>query len=377
MSNAVYANMQGKVVRANLLTIDNIGKSEAEAMANPVEIYVERISAKVEIEAKGDVADYDATYDVEAAVNGAPIYAKVIAWELYNEYHHSIVLKHIYPDRWGMGSEVGFLWNDPNRYRSYWATSYIGSFPTDNHFDWLNNGLNPATGVAYCGENTRQVVVDNEDNVISDPRPKVIVKAQLVDAEGCPVEVAVWYGHRYLGEVAMRTEVATLLANELYYLEGGEYKGICEADLKLVTGNNAPEGVSVDAYEVFFQLADGSLTKEWFTFSNAEGYKAVTSEFVNVRLVEVEPALVYKNGMTYYCADIKHFGRVGSDSEFGVVRNHIYKVKISSITGLGTPVYDSDVDFETPERPSEVNSYVAAEVRVLSWKVVKNEYDVE
>ena len=47
------------------------------------------------------------------------------------------------------------------------------------------------------------------------------------------------------------------------------------------------------------------------------------------------------------------------------------------MSGLGTPVFDSDIDFNTPERPKDVNSYVAAEVRILSWKVVKNEYNIE
>ena len=375
MSNAVYADMQGKVVRANALTIYNIGKSEAEAMANPVEIYVERISAKVEVEAKGDVEGMDATYDIETTVGGAPVYAKVVKWELYNDYNHSIMLKHIYPDTWGMGSEVGFLWNDPNRFRSYWAASYTGSFPNDNHFNW-NDGRE-LSDVAYCGENTRQAVVDGEGEITSDPRSKVIIKAQLVDGAGDPVEVAIWYGHSYVGETALRTEVATLLAHELYYLDGGEYKGIGAADLALVAGGNAPEGVDAEAYEAVFQLADAALTKEWFTYSNAEGYVAVTSDAVNNRLANVEPAMVYNDGMTYYYADIRHMGRANSASEYGVVRNHIYKVNIATITGLGTPVYDPEIDIETPERPSDVNSYVAAEVRILSWKVVKNEYNVE
>ena len=376
MSNAVYAETEGKIVRANPLTVYNIGKNEAEAMANPVEIYVERISAKVEVEANGDIANNDATYNIEVSVNEIPVYAKVVKWELHNEYNHSILLKHIYPDNWGMGSSIGFLWNDPNRLRSYWAASYGGSFPTDNHFDWLN-GLDPATGVAYCGENTRQVVVDGENNIISDPRTKVIIKAQLVDNGGEPVEVAVWYGHNYLGEITLRTEIATLLANELYYLDGSEYKSITASDLKFVTGNNAHVETNAKAYEVIFQLADNSSAKEWFIYTSTNGYQSATSETINRRLADIEPALVYKNGMTYYYADIRHLGRSGSDSEFGVVRNHIYKVKISSITGMGTPIYDPDVDFEIPERPADVNSHVAADVRILSWKVVKNEYDVK
>ena len=375
MSNAVYADMQDKVVRANPITIYNIGKSETEALANPIEIYVERISAKVGVEAKGDVAGMDATYDIEVNVGDKPVYAKVLRWELYNDYNHSIILKHIYPDKWGMSSEVGFLWNDPNRFRSYWAASYTGSFPANNHFDWAN-GLT-TSDVAYCGENTRQVEVDSEGNVTKDPRTKVVIKAQLVDGEGNPVEVGVWYGHSYVGELALRTEVAQLLANELYYLEDGEHKGISAADIMLMGGYSAPEGVDVEAYEVIFQLAEESETKAWFTYSNAEGYVSATAEAVNGRLAMVEPAMLYNDGMTYYYADIRHLGRKDSAAEYGVVRNHIYKVNVATITGLGTPVYDPNVDVDIPERPKDMHSYVAAEVRILSWKVVKNEYNVE
>ncbi|MBQ5669692.1 MAG: Mfa1 fimbrilin C-terminal domain-containing protein [Tidjanibacter sp.] len=376
MSNSVYADMQGEPIVATPLTIRNIGKTEAEAMANPVEIYVERLSAKVDVVAKGDVADKEATYDVEASVDNIPVYAKVLKWDLYNDYPHSILLKHIYPDRWGMGGEIGFLWNDPNRFRSYWAASYVGSFPQENNFSWAD-GYAPNADVAYCGENTRQAVLDDKGNITSNPRTKVIINAQLVKESGEPIEVAVWYGHRYNGAASLLAEIATLLSSELCYLEGGEYKAIGASDIIAVEGNEAPAGADVEAYEVFFQLSEEALAKEWFVNTHPEGYVAATAATVNARLLAVEPALLYKNGMTYYYTDVKHLGSVGSDSEFGIVRNHAYKVKISQISGLGTPVFDEDTDIDTPERPKEVNSYVAAEVRILSWKVVKNEYDVE
>ena len=161
------------------------------------------------------------------------------------------------------------------------------------------------------------------------------------------------------------------------YFEDGEYRGIGQADIKAVEGDKAPEGADVKAYEVFFQLSDAALAKEWFMFSNEEGYVASSTDAVNARLAEVEPALLYKDGMTYYYTDIKHLGSAGSDSAYGVVRNHIYKVNIASMSGLGTPVFDGDIDFETPETPADESSYVAAEVRILSWKVVKNEYNIE
>ena len=376
MSNSVYADMQGKAIYATPLTIANIAKSADEAKQKPVEIYVERISAKVEVVAKGNVADKEATYDIETSVDDKAIYAKVLRWDLHNDYHHSILLKHIYPETWGMAGEIGFLWNDPLRYRSYWAASYVGGFPQDNCFNW-NDGLVANADVAYCGENTRAVVADAEGNITSNPRTKVVVKAQLVDEAGEAVEVAIWYGHRYLGGEALADEIAKLLASELCYFEDGEYRGIGQADIKAVEGDKAPEGADVKAYEVFFQLSDAALAKEWFMFSNEEGYVASSTDAVNARLAEVEPALLYKDGMTYYYTDIKHLGSAGSDSAYGVVRNHIYKVNIASMSGLGTPVFDGDIDFETPETPADESSYVAAEVRILSWKVVKNEYNIE
>lgn len=375
MSTSVYADMHGQVIKANPLTINNIGKTEAQAKANPVEIYVERISAKVQVEAKGDVAGKEATYDVDQSVGDVAVYAKVLKWELYNEYHQSIILKHIYPETWGMAGQIGFLWNDPNRFRSYWAGSYTGAFPDDNRFNWSENGLEPGTGVAYCGENTRQAEMDAEGKVIKDPRTKVIIKAQLVAEDGTPVEVANWYGHNYIGEESVRAEISKLLASQIFYMDGTVYRSIGGSDLKALPGNSTTVGV--EAYEVYFQLSDSGLEKDWFIYSNAGGYTNASDEQINAMLFNVEPALVYNDGMTYYFTEIKHLGKPESTTEFGIVRNHVYNVNITKIDGFGTPVYDPEIDIDTPERPLDTKSYVAAEVRILSWKVVKNDYSVE
>ena len=57
-------------------------------------------------------------------------------------------------------------------------------------------------------------------------------------------------------------------------------------------------------------------------------------------------------------------------AKYGVVRNHVYKVNISDIVGMGTPVYDPDNDEITPIVPSDEKSYLAAQINVLAWKVV-------
>jgi hypothetical protein len=75
--------------------------------------------------------------------------------------------------------------------------------------------------------------------------------------------------------------------------------------------------------------------------------------------------------------DIKHLGAAGKTAEYGVVRNHVYKVNIADIDGYGTPVYDGVTDFITPEQPKDIKSYVAAQINILSWRVVEGNYEVK
>lgn len=375
MSNSVYADLQGNVVKANVLTEANIGKSEAEAKENPVNIYVERVSAKVQLTAEGNVPGKNNTFNSNQSINGMPVYVQVLGWELYNDYEQSFLLKHIYPQQWGSDA-VGFLWNDPLRFRSYWASSKTGDFP-DNNFDWKNDGISPAGGVAYCAENTRKVVKDASGNVTVDPLTKAIVKARLVKEDGTSMEVARWYGHYYAGEEALQTEVAGLLSSQFFFKDSEAYKSIGPDDLKVMESSQAPSGVDIEAYEVFFQLSPSGIEKDWYSRTPAGEYLDASDDDVNKELAAVEPALLYKYGQTYYFTDIRHLGQKESESEFGIVRNHVYKVNIKDIKGFGTPVYNPETDFTKPERPEEVSSYVSAEVHILSWKVVKRDYTVE
>ena len=367
MSNAVYvaesnnAAAKKETIRATALTIDNIAKDEATALANPVKISVERVAAKVTLK-----TNKENLYDIGEEVNGTKVYARVLGWELYNAYNKSYLLKSINPE-W-TPAEVGFNWNDPTWFRSYWAISLKYPFGEENKLSYedLTNAVDASD---YCGENT-----------YNENRTKVVVKAELVrqvDDTYEAVEIAKWYGGDYLGEAALRTVVANTLASQLYYLEGAEYRSICFDDLKVVEANEANPNTQAELkpYHVFFQLSEQGEEKEWYTYSSAEGFIAANMASVNVILGGVEPALLYKGGQAYYHTDIKHLGDPGSTAEFGVVRNHVYKVNIKKITGYGTPVFNPETGFD-PVTPDDITTYVAAEVRILSWRVVSHNYDL-
>lgn len=356
MSNAVYADKAGQAIDAVGLTVANIGKSEAEALANPVTIHVERVAAKVVFTAASN-----GKFAVEKEIEGKPVYAQIMGFELYNDYQESWLIKRIDPT-W---ADLGFNWNDADWFRSYWAQSLGKAFEA-NTFAWDtdNTAIN---GYVYCGENTRTWTQNN------DVRTKVIVKAQLVDANGNPFEVVNWYGKDYIGEDELKTVVANTLKNTYFFSADAQtYTGLTPEDLKCVERGAGSE----KAYEVYFQLSDAGAAKTWYKYENGNYSAIADNTAFNTALAAIQPALVYKNGMTYYWTEIKHLGAAGKTAEYGVVRNHVYKVNITDITGYGTPVYNGTTDFVTPEKPADIVTYVSAQINILSWRLVENNYEL-
>ncbi|MBR6759490.1 MAG: Mfa1 fimbrilin C-terminal domain-containing protein [Alistipes sp.] len=354
MSNSVYANEKNQVVDAVALTINNIAKTAQEALDNPVTIYVERVAAKVVYS-----ADNGGKFQIGKNVDNTEIYAHIKNFELYNDYEESWLLKRIDPT-W---SGIGFAWNDADWFRSYWAQS-LGKEFTNNTFDW-NNDNTALNGVNYLGENTRAWTEAD------DVRTKVIVKAQLGDVNGNPVEIVSWYGKEYIGEGNLLKVVANTLKGLYFWGDGSNFTGAAPEDLKCT--NRLPD--AENAYEVYFQLSTTAAAKSWYKYEDGK-YTAIAVDALNTELAKVQPALVYKSGMTYYWLDIKHLGNTGSLTEYGIVRNHVYKVNISDVKGFGTPIYDPEEDFIVPDKPEDVVSYVSAQINILSWRVVANDYEI-
>ena len=373
MSNAVYMDFAGKAKYATDLRIENIVKrtageteddAKARAAASPVVIQVERVAAKVEFGAK------DGGKFHVGEVNGEPVYAQITGFELYNDYEESWLIKRINTS-W---TAIGMTWNDADWKRSYWATS-LGKAFENNTFSWDHNTdaekynstvfVVDNTAPLYCGENTR------EWDEANDVRTKVIVKAQLVKTDNSAVNLVNWYGKYYVGEDTVKAVVANTLANNYYSGDGTNFTGIEGADI-ICTMRKVTDA---KAYEVYFQLSATGAIKNWYKYENGN-YTNIDIPTMNTTLASVEPALVYTDGMTYYYTDIKHLGAPDSTTEFGVVRNHVYRVRINDIVGYGTPVYDGTRDFLIPEKPEDVSTYVAAQINILSWRVVDPGYEI-
>ena len=400
MANSVYMDGAGKVVDATPLTAANIKTSAEAAIAAPVEIYVERIAAKVVLTASGKVAGTENIFDTQksstpilsAGVSSEiDVYVKLFGWELYNDYATTNLLKDV--QNWDVAT-LGLTWNDIPYYRCYWAASqnvnpndsfswsyadYASKgFPTAYGFNVASDASYAAGTYTYCGENTT-----------TDYRTKVILKGQLMKKNGEnyeKIELARWYGTEYAGNEALRIAVANSIKYTLYYYdeENSKYISVAPEHLQCVKGKDVD--ANAKSYEVGFQLSTAGEAKTWYKYDSEKGYVVlgntdVTGDNIakaNEYLATVEPALLYAEGMTYYSVDIKHLGATGKTAEYGVVRNHVYQIDIESIKGYGSPVY-SGLDFviDQPEYPTEDEaSYVAARINVLSWKVVKQGVDI-
>ena len=342
MTNSVYANAAGQQVDATELTIDNFQTTADKALANPVTIYVERVNAKFNVAAGNDA------FDTGVALGDTQVYAKVLGWGVIGNQTESYYVKTIDPT-WTDAS-LGFVWNDAPYFRSYWAAKSVAG-AVDSNFAY-NELTNNDSTIEYLGEQV-------------GARSTYVVAAQLQDASGSAIEIAQWYGTNYIGEEALLAAVAPTLKNKLMKFDGvSTYTSIDDSELMCVAGLAGAE-----SYEVSFQLAEGVDANNWYSFDGAS-YTAVDANDV---LATIEPAKIWKDGMTYYYADVKHLGSAGSVGEYGIIRNHSYQVAISGVKGWGTPVYDPEAQV-VPVKPTDKETYISAEINVLSWRVVS--YDV-
>ena len=382
MSNAVYAQ-NGKAVYATPLSYDNIQKNEEDAKKAPVNIYVERVAAKVQLNA-------NEKYNLEESVDYQPlgggttieggVYAKILGWDLYRDNSQSKLLKEI--DGAWTTAAIGFNWNDEPWYRSYWAISMAA--PTD---DQIFSAYPFARGAyTYIGENTTGKATCT----------KAVIKAQLVTTVNDvdkPLELAIWNNVEYVDEVgtdgsqggkSLRIAVANTLKYTYFTKSGDTYTGLTPEDLKCVEGGGegAPQGVA--ANEVYFQLSDTGKSKVWYKLVNGE-YKQMSNDnnsdpngaiALNEALKSVPKAILYKNGETFYYVDIKHLGAPDSLAEYGIVRNHVYNITINSIGGYGSPVYTGVSYLEYPQI-TEQSTYVSAKINILSWRLVNQTVDIQ
>lgn len=411
MSNSVYESAGQDVCSTPVA--NSVFATAEDATKNPVDIYVERVNAKVN--AKID-ATYkrdgesttawtkkDGKYQIEVGnievttyatgntnakptTKTYPVYAVVQGWQLADANGKAEVCKQINTS-WYAG-ELGISpWTTSDYHRCFWSKSVPFNFgaqgganhPVNPKFEDIKLSLSDefSTTPVYTLPNTPDKVVTNPKTSVNT-LTKLIVAAKLVyqDDNGNykDAQVCQYRGLTYLGEDAVKKQIAGSFTQ--YFKKASDasgatiYKSLEASDIAFKT---APGSSEVKNYEVVATLA--STVGDLYV-KNGEAWTTVSKDDVNAALAKETAQVRSTDGATYYYTPIKHLGEAGKLGEYGIVRNHSYQVTIQNIKGFGTPVYDPKKEID-PMIPSDENTYLAASIKVLSWRVVSSKVNLD
>ena len=406
MSNSTYED-GGK----DLCTTQLAGKtfsSAADAKNSPVDVFVERVNAKVKttvgdanfvkvttdveldgVNFKGKYKTKDpvgklATIQPDGTTKETDVYAYIDAWGLGDEDSWAMLYKQIDVQNW-TDATLGFSatnpWSVAAYHRCFWGKSVaFGGTSTNSPVNHPYKEIKAELGTAlYTLPNTP---TSYNEGVFTDPMKsyltKIMVAARLAyDDAGTvrPAEICTYKGQKFLG----KDNVKTVIARELrtYYKKntgaGESYTQIEASDIDFSSKVTSTSGLKLQNYQVVADLRSG-LTELFL--KKGGSYEPVAVATVKAEMQQA-PVDISNGGKTYYYTPIKHLGKENTPAEYGVVRNHSYQVEISSIKGFGTPVYNPDTEIITPVLPSDDKTYLAAKISVLSWRVVSSTVDLD
>ena len=407
MSNSVYSENDARVCASSVS--GHVEENKEEAAKNPVDIYVERVVAKATTNVNttnglwkqiSDGADAG-KYKIKVgeifidAENKKDVYAVVQGWGLADENRQALLEKMIDVNQTNLTSVILGIdpWTSPDYHRCFWEASVGitpagGTNPNVNHkFSEITTpfGATPlytcpntptyAEAAGVDGKFTSGVNTKPYENTLT----KVLVAAKLVyydDANNAhPADICKYRGIQILGAENVKKQVAK--DHPEYWTvdphDGSKHILLAPENLEY-TKTNLTGSDPLKSYEVRPVLKAG--VKVYKKKSDGSFETTDSNEELNKRLAE-SPVQVRNEGMTYYYTPIRHLaGTTDKWGYYGVVRNHSYRITINTISGFGTPVYNPDEVIE-PVIPKDTETYLAARINVLSWRVVPSGVDLD
>lgn len=364
MTNSVYYDegSTNAVVAASQITQENIfvltddttpGVGENIVLpegVKPIDIYVERVAAKVtfvEYNPAAKVPVKNAKGEQMVDSEGNAVFAQFTGWNVTNATDEAYTVKNL-----SESYEFTWTWNDAADYRSFWANTT----DTPEHKHTFNALEQHTAGFDYYFENTH-----------ATEHSQFLVAARLVNEAGENVSLAQWFNVYYTVADLKVAIVNTLKAK--VFVQAGEntFNSITVDDVVFYQKPTVENGTTNEKrYEVLVKA------KEGVTYYKADGKTAYTAEEIAAVFGEIAPAKMWEEGMTYYFTTIKH---ISADYP-ALVRNHDYQIKVTGVKGFGTPVYDPEqvIIPEIPEDQDALN--LAAEINVLSWNVITQEVEL-
>ena len=279
---------------------------------------------------------------------------------------------------------------------------------TDGAFSITNTG-NAATGFIYTRETTTasRIIRDSQEfNPAAAVASAVIVGQYTVEGSDAP---KTFYVDRNAGVIdgktvgryygSMETARAALAARQRIVYTNVNGTGVAAGDIfALAHPKHAVRqqaGTKLAGRLVTLQLEQLPAAPIYYYNLNAETgegeYKQVETEQdilnVNAQLLSVGYLDMFANGHAFFSVPVRHLNwkdalytngvydwanmPVGA---LGIIRNHVYNLTVSKISGLGTGLRSDDQPIVPAKE--EANQYIAARINILSWNVA-NTWSVE
>lgn len=405
MSNSVYADNGARVCASSVS--GHVEANSDAATKNPVDIYVERVLAKATTNVNADKGWEQITtsgadngkYKIKVgkinidAEHEKDVYAVVQGWGLADENRTAELEKQIdvSSNNWTSTTLGIDPWTTPDYHRCFWSAS-VPFTPSSGTNPILNHAFSAfttpfGTTPLYTCPNTLSYeefkASNNYEKPYDNTLTKVLVAAKLVyydDANNAhPADICKYRGIQILGEKNVLTQVAK--DHSEYWtvdpINPSKHVLLAPTDLEYTRINlTGSETDKLKSYEVRPVLKAG--VKVYKKKSDGSGSFETTdsNDELNNSLAQ-SPVQIRKDGMTYYFTPIRHLAQNKTEmGYYGVVRNHSYRITINTISGFGTPVYDPD-EIIDPVIPKDTETYLAARINVLSWRVVPSSVDLD
>lgn len=376
MSNSAYVDPDGSRHRTAPVNPLNFYVTENEASENPVQVYIERVHARVDVDLAADVRP---VLESEGNLTGGTLSVDI----------HDVAVAHS-PNKYYAYKSIGGDWaNNATLYsvadkRTFWADAMpyyaddlvVPNYPTEAQYSYdAANGVvrdadelfvNYSFNVPAPFSGARATVYTSEN--VSRCYTKVLLKGNI-KLNGANATVVRWGGMMFT-EVDYKNRVLRMLRDDGYGLS--DMAPITETMIDWYQGEahfNLVKAGKIKAYENAFRTTNA----HWeYRHRNADGsLTTLSEEQMNEVLLGIKYKVwYYKNGATYYFADIRSglAGQAGA-RDCGIIRNHIYRVNVKSIQGYGTPVANPD-EVIIPRNPEDQAFHMAVDIVSLQWNKI-------
>ncbi len=378
---------------------------EAALKAKPVDIYVERLAAKIELKFPGYTLSDEGYYEVKLPdsyiVDGkeTKLTVRLLGWGVNGLAKEMKYFKGVNDNPNPFKTDDGWDYSGTNR--CYWAkTPGYGSAKYSSSFaDVDNKSSNPESQdnddaaneepLKYIswkkvtdntfknGDNIAYVMPHTEhgsqinltgNQIHHSALTEVLISGRIVDAEGNGMTLF-QLGESYYTRDGVLNYILNAAGSHIWKkvtAEGGKpaFRQIEPSDVDVKYG-----------YDGTFSIVITNTAEKWF--QDNEGQEAwASAEAVEKEINAYLPShqsYCYNDGMLYYVIPIRHLrpyteGEAIKTGMFGVVRNHWYQVSVGQVRNLGHAVYRPH---EHIIPPSDATRYmIGSSIKILSWRIV-------